>query len=259
MTQLLALLLVVLPLGRIAVAQDPEWKADLVSSGDSAYAAFDNKQALDLYMEAFEQDTSFAVHLRLSRTHYDYGLDLLAQSEESLARTHFEQSVEHANYLVDSHPDSAKSHFMLAATLGNIAQFESGQGKADIGRQVEEHSRQAISLDSTWAYPYVSLGIYFRELSRLSWLERTLARVFYGKVPDISENEVLDMLLHAAKIKPNFAFLHHELAMTYLLYEREDEAMEHLSILVSLAPETSQDVRNQENARRLMAEMGSEK
>lgn len=229
----------------------------LISRGDSAYNAFDNELALGFYRKAFLQDSSFVTRLRLSRTHYDFGLDLRARGDDDSAREHFEESILHAQNLVDSYPDSALAHFMLAATMGNLAQFESGQKKVVIGRMVEQHSRQAISLDSTSAYPYVSLGIYFRELSRLGWLEKTLAKVFYGRIPNVSEQDVLDLLLHAAEIKPEFPFLHYELAMTYMIFDKPLAALEHFNILVSLEPETSQDIRNQENAKREIARLSA--
>ena len=242
-------------LGRVGTAQFSPMASTIIAEGDSLYAAFNNKKALQMYLKAFTQDSSFDVRLRLSRTYYDYGLDLLAKNDEPDAKLHFEQSVLHAQHLVHAFPDSAQSHFMLAATIGNLAQFESGQKKVVIGRMVEQHSRQAIALDSTWAYPYVSLGIYFRELSRLSWLERAMAKVFYGRIPNVKESDVLSLLLRAIEIKPDFAFLHHELAMTYLTFGQKQKAMDHLETLILLAPETSQDVRNQVNARALMEEM----
>lgn len=251
----LFVLLLVLCTPLLAAAQESSRTGRLIDQADSAYAVFDNSEALRLYEQAFLQDSSFIVRLSLSRTHYDFGLDLMARNDEATARTHFEEAVMHARILVDAFPDSAQSHFMLAATMGNLAQFEKGQQKVIIGRLVEQHSRKAIQLDSTWAYPYVSLGIYFRELSKLSWFERALAQMFYGRIPDVKEEDVLALLHRAAAIKPNFAFLHYEIAMTYMQYERHEEALDHLNILVSLKAETSQDVRNQQNAIILMASL----
>ena len=224
-------------------------EAAYLTAGDSAYAAFDNISALSLYKKAFALDqSSFQCRIRLSRTHYDYGLDLLARNAPDSARTHFKEAITHADFLVTTYPDSAESHFMLAATTGNLAQFESGKQKLEIGRVVEQHSRVAIELDSTFAYPYVSLGIYYREITQLKWIEKTLARMFYGKVPDTSPQDVIDMLLYAAQLRPHFPFLQFELAMTYMLYNQPQKALHHLQQLVALPPENSQDIRNQQNA-----------
>ena len=153
---------------------------NLLTAGDARYEAFDNQSALRLYQQALSLDsTSFEARLKVSRTSYDYGLDLVAENDPETAFGIFEASILHAQKLVAFFPDSAQAHFMLAAMSGNLALFKSGREKILLGRLVEEHSKKAIALDSSLAYPYVSLGIYYRELSRLSWLERGLAKVFF--------------------------------------------------------------------------------
>lgn len=226
-----------------------------ITRGDSAYHTFDNKTALSLYMQAFEADsTAYLTLLNLSRTHYDFGLDHLAGSDKEKAFFHFQASVRHANSLVQHYPDSSRAHFLYAATLGNMALFEGGREKVAIGKLVEIHSRKAIALDSTWAHPYVALGIYHREVASLNWLERTLAKVFYGRLPDTSLQTALSYLKHAEAIRPEFPFLHFELAMTHHMMQQELEARRHLKTLLELKPETTQDIRNQKTARRMLIE-----
>lgn len=239
---------------RLAFAQTNEAHAWIVR-GDSAYHAFDNKTALSFYERAFNSDTTaYLSHLNLSRTHYDFGLDLLAQNNREEAFIHFQESVRHANSLVQHFPDSSRAHFLYAATLGNLALFEGGREKVAIGKQVEVHSKKAIEIDSTWAYPYVALGVYYREVASLSWFERTLAKVFYGRLPNTSVQMALAYLKQAETLRPEFPFLHFELAITYQMLEQKQEARQHLRTLLGLAPETTQDIRNQEMARRMLVE-----
>ena len=242
-------------LSPVTRAQPVQASADYLAAGDSAYEAFDNHKALLLYEKAYQHDSTFDVRARLSRTYYDYGLDLMAHSEQDEARMYFERAILHAQRLVEVYPDNAYSHFLLAATMGNFAQFESGQRKVAIGRMVQLHSQKAIDLDSTLAYPYVSLGIYYREITQLKWFERTLAKMFYGRLPNISKEDVLKTLHHAVQLRPEFPFLHYELAMTYLMFEDVENALVHLNTLISLVPENSQDIRNQQNARTLIEKL----
>ncbi len=240
----------------VGLAQESLTASDVEALGDAAYRDFDNVKALVHYQHAFQYDTTaFYPRLKLSRTHYDYGLDQLARNDQQTARTHFERATEHARILVTLFPDSAKAHFMYAATLGNLALFEGGKRKVAIGRSVEKHSRRAIEIDSTFAYAYVALGIYYRELAQLNWIERALARMFYGRLPDITLEDVLALLLRAAELKPDFPFLHFELAQTYLTYGMHARALSHLETLVKLSPQSSQDVRNQRNAQALIEEL----
>lgn len=224
-----------------------------IARGDSAYRAFDNETALRYYARASQADSAdFIARLRLSRTHYDFGLDQLSLAAPELAAFHFREAVRHACALVESYPDSARAHFLYAATLGNLALFEGGREKIALGRLVEIHSKRAIALDPTWAYPYVALGIYYREIARLNWLERALARVLYGSLPEVTPATALSYLEHAERLRPDFPFLHFEMAMTYDMLQQEDKMIEHLRALVALEPETTQDIRNQETARRLL-------
>ncbi len=237
--------------GQTAVSQ-------LIEQGDAAYQVFDNVAALNYYQQALNADsTSFQARIKASRTSYDLGLDYVAESNDSDAFDKFESSILHARALVELFPDSAQSHFLLAATLGNLALFKSGREKVVLGQLVERHSKQAISLDPKLAYPYVSLGIYYREVSSLSWIERTLAKMFFGRLPDATFDKALDYLHTALRLRPNFPFLHFELAMTFLALEQFDNALLHLETLIALNPESSQDARNQAYARRLIEEIRS--
>lgn len=246
-------------LASTANAQTQSNATQLVEEGDAAYAAFDNKEALLHYEQAYRSDTTnFDVLLKMSRTSYDWGLDLIAQDQEEQATQIFESSILYAQSLVRQYPDSAQAHFLLAATMGNLALFKGGREKIWLGRMVEQHSNKAISLDPSLAYPYVSLGIYYRELSRLSWLERTLAKVFFGRLPASTFEQAVELLETALELRPNFPFLHFELAMTYMMQKQKEKAISHLQTLIELSPETTQDARNQDYAERLVKEWQSD-
>ncbi|MFK7844410.1 MAG: tetratricopeptide repeat protein [Rhodothermales bacterium] len=238
------------------MAQSQSTQQDLLVAGDSAYAVFDNQKALAYYEQAFAEDsTDFDTRIRLSRTSYDFGLDQVAAGDDDVALPTFERSILHARALVTHFPDSAQSHFLLAATMGNLALFKNGREKLLLGRLVAEHSKKAIALDSTLAYPYVSLGIYYRELSSLSWIEKTLAKVFFGRIPEATSEQALELLQTALRLRPDFPFLHFELAMTFKMLNQFDKAIEHLETLIALQPESSQDARNQSNAKKLITEL----
>ena len=224
--------------------------------GDSSYEAFDNALALEYYDSALNLDSNrYEIRLKLARTSYDYGLDKAAEGDDKKARKHFEMSIRHASLLTKFYPDSARSYILLAATTGNMAMFTGGREKVLLGRQVETYSKKAIDLDSTLAHPYVALGIYYREVSRLNWLERGIARMFFGLLPAHSDKEILGLLHRAEHLRPDFPFLQYELGMTYATLERYDQAIAHLERLQALRPETTQDRRNQQNSAGIIDEL----
>jgi tetratricopeptide (TPR) repeat protein len=75
--------------------------------------------------------------------------------------------------------------------------------------------------------PFIILGIYYRELSSLSWIERTFANTFFGGVPQGSLEDSEQMLKKALAINPNIVVAVYQLSKTYREMNRnkEEEAL----------------------------------
>ncbi len=228
----------------------------LLRRGDALQRAFDNAAALDMYRSAYARAPErFDVLLRMTRAHHDLAQDLLAAGSKTAAEEHFEQAVAFAEQLHARYPDRAETYFFLAATYGNLALFRGGKEKVRIGRAVEEYARQALALDTTYALPYVALGVFYREVSSLNWIQRTFAKVLYGGIPSGTKEDAVRMFEKALALDPSLPLAHYELARTYLAMGRAEAARRHLERVVALPPLTSQDRRNQEDARRRLAEL----
>lgn len=243
------LLLCCLPF--LARAQSPD--STLLARGDALRAAFDNAAALSVYdslANAYPDD--FEVLTRLVQAHNDLAEDLLAEGDKKAAEEHFEQAVALAEQFRDRFPDRPEPYFFLAASYGNLALFKGGKSKVRIGRAVESYAKRAIELDSTYALGYLALGIFYREVAGLSWIQRTFAKVLFGGVPGGSREDAVRYLTRAVALDPTLARAHYELALTVGGMDRKAEALPHLERVLTLAPFTSQDVRNRERARELL-------
>ena len=223
--------------------------------GDSAYASFQNQEALEAYQKALLlSPDNKEILIRFTRTHYDIGLDFLAEGDQQRGESYFEKSVELARKLVTLYPDDARTHLLVAVTLGNLAMFKGGGEKVAIGREVEKFSRQSIAIDSSFALPYVALGVYHRELASLNWLERSAARIIYGHLPKTSLDTALKYLRKAETLAPDHPFLHFEMAQTLAKQRKYDDAIHHMSLFEQLPPQTSQDIRNKRLAREAISQ-----
>ena len=225
-----------------------------LQQGDAAYAQFDNRSALQAYEKAHAQaphDTEILI--RLTRIHYDMGLDFLAEGNPKKAESFFQEAVAIARQLVDHSPLDARSHLLVAVTLGNLAMFKGGGEKVQIGREVEKFSTQAIALDSSFALPYMTLGIYHRELASLNWIERSAARIIYGHLPKTNLDTALKYLRKAETLAPDHPFLHFELAHTLAKKKDYQAAIYHMQRFEDLPPQTTQDVRNRKLATEAIA------
>ncbi len=229
---------------------------DQLARADSLYAAFDNRAALEIYEDIFASDsTGFPLLYRLSRTAGDLAKDVLAEEGKKAARPIMERSVDYAERLKRLHPDRPETWFQLAVTWGTLARTQGGRDRVRLGREVEEYALKALSLDPSYTYAYLVLGIFYRDVGALNWIQRTFANTFYGGLPEGGEKKALKLLRTALELDPSLVMTHFELAVTYLAADNQPMARYHLGRAVNLTPINTEEVRQQAEAVRLLAEL----
>lgn len=238
--------------GAAAGQSSPPFEA-LLARGDSLFARFENRRAIEVYEEARAlRRTDYALLTRLSRTYNDYAQDLLAENDREGSERHFNKAVAYGELLTEHFPDSAASHFFLAAAYGQLALFKGGREKVRIGRAVESLCKHATELDPTFPLSYIALGLFYREVSDLSWLQRAFANALFGGLPDGSKEDAVAMLKRAIALDSTITTAHYELGMTYLAMDRPALARHQLEVATSLPPNNTADRRTQAMATRLL-------
>jgi hypothetical protein len=106
---------------------------------------------------------------------------------------------------------------------GNIALFKGGKEKIKYAKLVEQNAKKSISLNSNAYLPYIILGIYYREIAGLNWIERAFANTFLGGVPSGSNEDSESMLKKALSFDPNMIVANYQLAKTYRQMDRMPE------------------------------------
>jgi tetratricopeptide (TPR) repeat protein len=234
-----------------------EQAAPWLAAGDSAYARFDNLGAVEAYERAGDlAPDAFAVVTRLARTHNEYGMDRQAEGDDEAAEAQFITSVAYADRLERLFPEQAETYFYLTVTNGNLALFRGGREKVRIGRKVEVYCLKGIALDSTYAKNFVALGIFRREVAKLSWFERLAARALFGGIPQGSFEEAEQLLSRAAELDPTLPMAQYELALVFEAQGRRDEAADRLRRSIRLPARNTGDLRNRVRARRLLDAWG---
>ena len=223
---------------------------------DSLYAAFDNRAALTAYEALYSGDsTSFVLLYRLARTSGDLAKDVMAEEGVRSARPLLERSVDYAERLRELHPDRPETWFQLAVTWGTLSLSQSGREKVRIGRNVEEYANKALRLDPSYAYAHLALGIFYREVGALNWVQRVFANTFYGGLPEGGNEKALRSLRRALELDPTLVMTQYELAMTYFSMGDEPMARYHLGRAVELEPINTEEVRLQSRAAGVLAEL----
>ena len=78
------------------------------------------------------------------------------------------------------------------------------------------------------------MGVYYREIARLSWFERFFANTFYGDVPEGTNEESEKMLKKALTFDPKIIIANYELANTYLAEDKKKDAVELFNELLKI-------------------------
>lgn len=225
----------------------------LLVRGDSLVAAFENVGAQAYYEEAFRLDsTGFDVLLRLTRIHTMRAKDLLDGGRKREAENTVRESVRLAEIMTGLYPDNAETQFQMAAAYGNYALFKGGRAKLEIGRRIEGYCLTAIQLDREFAPPYMVLGIFYRKIAELNWVEKLLAKTLFGGLPEGGREKAERYLMQAVELEPEMILGWYELGVTRQALRDIDGARLALDKASALPPRNASELRTQARARRLL-------
>jgi tetratricopeptide (TPR) repeat protein len=191
--------------------------------------------------------------IRLARAYSDIGW--LHWQDGTSAESYYVRSVAIADTLVQLYPDLSAAHFWSALTHGSLIPFRGTSEKIHIGKVVRFQAEKAIELDSTYSYAYIILAIFERELAKLSWFERTIARIVFGEVLHGSFAHSEELLYKALKYDSSSSYAFFELSLTYDAMGRKEEAVASLSKVINLPVTSQREERQRKNAETLRAHL----
>jgi tetratricopeptide (TPR) repeat protein len=214
----------------------------LINRGDSLYAESELGEALTVYEQAYEFDsTNYSILLKLAKTCNDLGEYYYELRDEELSEVAVYEGVKYASRFAQLFPDSAKVYVYLAWSYGNQALFEGGTEKIKLAHKIRDNAIKSIQFDSTDFSPYVILGIYNRQLGALNWFERLFANTFFGDVPEGSFEESEKMMLKALEIEPRIVIASFHLSLTYKEMGDEEKEIKWLNKVLELPERNFRD------------------
>ena len=239
-----------------AQSTDHGWSPSM-ERAEELFSEFKYADAAWIYKHLLNADsTDYGLLIRLSESWNLHGLDLQAGGRKDSAKSAFDQAVTYAEQTLRHHADSARTYVNLAAAYGDLALFKGGKGKVRIGRQVERYCTDALLIDSTNVHALTILGVFHRELSRLSWFEKLVARTIYGGLPKGSIEKSVDFLRKAIEMDSTALFPNYSLAVTYRRMKKDDAAFHQLEKVLTLKPQNSEEARYRAKAAAWLAEAG---
>ena len=216
---------------------------------DSAFASLNYPVALNQYdslLVVVPDDPGLL--WRLARLYVCMGDTAAPERREGLYR----QADGYASRTITLAPDLAAGHTWKAAALGNIAMFVGGETKVRLSWEIREELDMALRLDPDDDVAWSILGTFYRVLSNVSWVERTLAGILFGGLPEGGYEQAEHALRRAISLAPSVVRHRFELALVLLDTDREDEAADELRWVLELRPTLAKDSSSKAQARRLL-------
>ena len=228
----------------------------ITKSASKAFETYDNQKAIKLYQDAMALDPkSFEILHGLSRAYDSRGQDLLSEEKRTEAESFIKSSLKIAEKLKDQHPARGEAWVMMAIATGNLAKFLGGQEKVKVGSKVEEYCKKAIEIDPSQGMAYSVLATYYLAISELPWLLKGFAKTFLGALPDVTQEDALELYRKGVQASPELIYANFKLAQLLQKMGKKDEAKKYLDKTLSLPARKSQETRTLKAAQALMGEL----
>ena len=95
-------------------------------------------------------------------------------------------------------------------------------------------------------------GAFYREVATASSVERSLARIFLGGIPEGTLEDSERVLRIALRLEPDNIYAHLEIGQTLIELERTEEARTHLQRVLDLPKTGHQDRELKDQAREIL-------
>jgi tetratricopeptide (TPR) repeat protein len=220
-----------------------------VEDGDREFLRTNYKEAAAIYDSVLTAGRDSSVVLwRLARA-YVCMADVAEEKDQldlyRIAGWYAERSIVADSLIADGHT-------WRAAALGNIAMYEGGKTKIRLTHEIRNELDLAIRLNPSDDIAYSILGSFYIALGDVSWIERQLAAIFLGRLPEGGFPEAEQALRKAIALAPDVIRHHFELGRLYLLMGRDSDARTELQRVTTLRPSTGSDPRTQKSAERMI-------
>ena len=151
---------------------------------------------------------------------------------------------------------NSEGHAWRAAALGNIAMFEGSKTKVRLCNVIKTELDESIRLNPDNDIAYSILGSFYMALGNVSWIERQLASVFLGSLPDGGYDDAERALKKAIALSPQVIRHHAELGELFALQNRAQEAMGEFQRVLSLPVLLASDRKAQDRAAGRIQKLG---
>lgn len=211
---------------------------DPVAAGDAAFERERYDEAIRCYQSALNSAPLDAgSQWKLARA-IVCRADVSPEAEQPAA---YRAALQAAEKSLALDPHSSSAHTWYAIALGYVAIGEGVRSQIRIAHRIKAEVAEAIRLDASNDVAYSIQGTLFRNLGNVGWMERQLAAVLIGRLPDGGYPEAEQALRKAVTLAPGVIRHRYELGLLYLDWGKNDEARVTFRDALTLKPVIASD------------------
>ena len=228
----------------------PSDPSAMVASGDEAFLNIDYPAAASAYASALHDHPEDPEILwRLARVYVCIG-EVVGEHEH---QDFYKTAEAYARWCIQADSASSDGHTWLAGALGYIALDAGMREQIRLSSEVRSETDWALELNPNDDVAYSIKGSLYRALGNVSWLRRQVASIFIGGVPLGGYEESEAALKKAISLAPAVMRHHYELAVLYIDWCRNAEAMTILEHAATLRVQTAIDRPRLANIKELLS------
>jgi len=167
---------------------------------------------------------------------------------------YFKAGRDYANIAWRLDSTNSEANVVMAFSIGRMILLESGREKVAGAGAIKRYAENAIRYDPGNYKAWHILGRWHYEVSGLNFIERTLAKWFYGALPDASLQESIRDYEKSMSLRPDFMLNYLELARACHRDGQNARAIQLLRRLDSLKDGMYDDRQVRREGRQLLAE-----
>lgn len=174
------------------------------------------------------------------------------QESKEQKLTYFKAARKFAVQALQVNPNSSEANFVMSIAMGRMALILSGREKLTAVDDIKKYAEISIKCDPNNYKPYHVLARWHYEVSNLSGIEKTLAKVFYKALPPASLKDAIYNYEKCRLLVPDLKVNYLELAKCYHRNDEKQKAIEYLNKTISMPDKIQDDTRVREEAKELL-------
>lgn len=167
---------------------------------------------------------------------------------------YFKTARHYAEIALRLNPNSSEANFVMAIAMGRMALISSGRERIEAVNEIRKYAELSVKANPSNYKPYHILGRWHYEVSDLSGIERTAAKIFYGGLPPASLQQAIGYYEKSMSLNPEATVNYTELAKCYTRNHQKPKAIELLNKLMTIPDKTADDARVKTEGKRLLKE-----